>query len=276
MLYITTLLQQWTKRYLTDVIQLSETEAEFYFVLFCITAPPLGILTGGCIVQKLGGYQNINSLYIILINTFILTVLAIIIGIVLNKYIFGLALWSYLFFGSMIDPCIYGSLLSTLPKELKGSGYTLQYISSSIIGVSVAPFMYGVIYENTKMNYPTMALSICLSIPSIACILVRSILSKSNQKALNNEEVDYELNRNSEAKDENGNSEAIQSTKIITDTTDRMINSEEPTRKLSPNNKNTILERCKTLSSDNSNQVLSKPMIEPQIELTNISSSNEN
>jgi MFS family permease len=160
------------KKYLTDVIQLSESTAEIAFVVTCVTAPLLGILVGGLILQRLGGYQKISALYIVLINSLCCGLLAISAAFTTNSIAVGFILWTYLFLGAMIDPCILGSLLASLPLELKGSGYSLQYIASSIIGVSSAPFLYGFIHEHTKNTLPTLAMSICLSFPLIASLLV--------------------------------------------------------------------------------------------------------
>ena len=129
------------KKYLTDVLNLPESNAEIFFVIFCVTAPVSGITTGGFIIQKLGGYHKLNAVYIIAINCFIIGCIAIIIAFTSSYIMFGILIWIYLFLGSMIDPSLYGSLLASLSIELKGSRYFLQYINTSIIEISSASFM---------------------------------------------------------------------------------------------------------------------------------------
>lgn len=175
-LFISTFLQQWMKKYLTDVIKLTESQAEFSFVITCVTAPIFGIIIGGIILQRLGGYQKISALYVVLVNCIFCGILSIIVAFTTSVIGAGIVFWSYLFFGAMVDPCIYGILLSTLPLETKGFGYSLQYIAASIIGVSSAPFLYGFIHEQTKDSVPTLAMSICLSFPIIAAILMMTII----------------------------------------------------------------------------------------------------
>lgn len=181
-LFISTFLQQWMKKYLTDVIKLTESQAEVSFVVTCVTAPLLGIIVGGIILQKVGGYQRISALYVVFVNCILCGILAIVAGFTTSITGAAIVFWVYLFFGAMVDPCIYGILLSTLPLEMKGSGYSLQYIAASIIGVSSAPFLYGFIHEHTKNSLPTLAMSICLSFPIFAAILMFLII-RSKRRA---------------------------------------------------------------------------------------------
>ena len=172
------------KKYLTDVLQLPESYAEIAFVIVCVTAPVSGISSGGFIIQKLGGYHKLNAIYIIAFNCLLIGCIAIIIGFTKSYIVFGILVWIYLFFGSMIDPCLYGSLLASLPLDLKGCGYSLTYISTSILGVSTAPFMYGFIYELTKEFSPSFSMSLCLSLPLIGSLLAFSII-RNKRRGMN-------------------------------------------------------------------------------------------
>lgn len=171
-LFITTVLLQWMKKYLTDVIKISNETADVSFVATCLTSPILGILSGGFVVQKLGGYHTIKAMYLCLFNSLACGVLALCVLPIQNLIGFAIVVWLYLFLGAMMNPCINGSILKSLPNELKGTGNTLQFIISNLIGVSPAPSIYGLINDGTKLYLPSLAMTICLSISFIASFLI--------------------------------------------------------------------------------------------------------
>ncbi len=194
-LFIVTFLMQWMKKYLLDVIKINESSADIYFIIMSVTAPCSGIFIGGFILQKLGGYSSKAALYLCFICSFICGNLGIISIFVTDFIPFGFIIWFYLFIGSLINPCISGSILSSLPLEMKGTGNTLQYIFSSLVGVSSAPLVYGIVYENTKIWLPTFAMGICLSVSLLASIFVYAIIKvKNNENNLKQENISLELN----------------------------------------------------------------------------------
>lgn len=151
------------KTYLLEVILVSKPLSNILFIVYCLTSAPLGILIGGIIVQKNGGYSSIFCLYFLVFNCSMVLCLSITTYFVVNVVAFSIIMWLLLFFGSSIVPNIAGSLLSSLPIELKGSGYSVQNLMVNSIGNAPAPYLFGVIYEHTKYTAPTLALGISLS-----------------------------------------------------------------------------------------------------------------
>lgn len=180
-LFITTFLLQWMKKYLIDIVKLSEAQANIGFITVCLTAPIIGILLGGLISQKLGGYGTLKSLYLCLLNSFLCGIIGILLIFITHYIAFAILIWTFLFLGSMINPIINGSILSSLPLELKGSGNTIQFIFSNLVGVSSAPFVYGVIYQVTHDWLPSFSMGICLSSSFLASFLI-FLLIRNNKK----------------------------------------------------------------------------------------------
>lgn len=160
------------KSYLVNVIKVDPTLADFLFIVFCLTSPLVGVMFGGFYIQKRGGYASLNCSYFVMFNASMCFIISIIVAFVTDFVLFSVLMWFFLFFGSSMVPCIGGSVLSTLPLRLKGSGYSLQNVAVNIIGLTPSPSIYGFIYENTKDTAPTFAFSICLSLSGVGVVLM--------------------------------------------------------------------------------------------------------
>lgn len=186
LLFIITVVQNWMKQYLTEVLLVEETLADIFFIGYALTSLPLGVMTGGFVVQRIGGYTSLNSSYYVAFNTLMCAILAIAIAYVHNLIFFSFLFWSLLFFGAAMIPALDGGIISSVPVELKGSGYSLQNVTSNVIGVSPAPTIYGIIYENTPKT-PTLALSLCLSTSAIGFfMMVVVIFLRKRTQAISN------------------------------------------------------------------------------------------
>lgn len=170
--FIITVIFQWMKHYLTNVLGISDNKADFLFIIFSTTSPLLGVLFGGFIVQKIGGYSHNNCLYFMFFNSTICTILSIIIFFVRDYAAFSIIMWFIIFCGASIVPNLSGSIISTLPHDLKGSGYALSNILHSIFGHLPAGFVYGYMFDLFKNTTPSLALSICLSTSGLGAILM--------------------------------------------------------------------------------------------------------
>lgn len=188
LLFIITVVQNWMKQYLLEVLLVEEKIADICFIGYAITALPIGIMAGGFIVQKIGGYTSLMSSYYVAFNTLVCVSLAIVIAFIHNLILFSILFWIFLFFGAAIIPALDGGILSALPVELKGSGYSFQNVTTNILGLSPAPTIYGIIYEATKNSTPTFALSICLATSGIGFILMVIVISirKNKQSSFSN------------------------------------------------------------------------------------------
>ena len=109
LLFISTAIVFWTSDYLEKVLKVPVEKILIVFIITCITAPALGIVIGGCIVQKLGGYETKHSILV----CFFLSLLAWCISIptyFLDFTGFAFCLWLILFFGGSIIPNLMGNV----------------------------------------------------------------------------------------------------------------------------------------------------------------------
>lgn len=156
--FIITAVQYWAPDYLADVLLIKNSENIAYsFILVCITSPTLGVICGGLLSAKFGGYESRHSILICLILGILAASCSIPVTIVNDILPFTLYLWLLLFFGGAIVPIITGIIISSLPMNLRGSANSITSILCTLLGYMPAPYVYGRIYETTKYSYDRFA-----------------------------------------------------------------------------------------------------------------------
>jgi hypothetical protein len=159
LLFIVTAIQYWITDYLKIVLQAEQDAITIAFVVTCVTAPTLGIILGGCIVQKYGGYESkIASLWCVLFAV-VAGCCSIAIPIFNNIIGFAIVLWLFFFFGGAIVPNIIGIYISSLPIELRGAGNSFSNTLINAFGYLPAPYVYGTIFDATAEINKKIALA---------------------------------------------------------------------------------------------------------------------
>jgi MFS family permease len=149
--FIITAVQYWASDYLSDVIlETNKDLINLSFIIICVTSPTLGIIIGGLITLKTGGYEAKHSILICLIFAVCAAGFSIPVPWMNNIYTFTIFLWLVLFFGAAILPSLTGIMISSLPVRLRGSANSITSIFSNLFGYLPAPYVYGSIYQYTK------------------------------------------------------------------------------------------------------------------------------
>lgn len=119
------------------------------FAVVCITAPVLGVLVGGYLIQKLGGYTDNRALD----ACFYISILAALSGIFLPLIdfipLFVLLIWLLLFFGGSIVPGLTGILISSVPNKTKEVANSITHLCYNLLGYLPSPVLYGLICKYT-------------------------------------------------------------------------------------------------------------------------------
>lgn len=133
------------------------------FVVVCITGPVLGIIAGGAIVQKFaGGYEGKHSITISLIFALCAFASSLPINVATTIEEYGACLWAVLFFGGAVIPNVQGIMISSLDNQLRAAGNSVSNILQNLLGFLPAPFVYGIIFQNTKDTNPRCAMMVTL------------------------------------------------------------------------------------------------------------------
>lgn len=109
--FISTAIQYWVSDHLKKVMRFDEDEIFICFVITCVTAPTLGVIFGGYVVQKFGGYESRNSIIFCLCFAIIAGCDAILILFQEKIIGFSIVLWVFLFFGGAIIPNMIGKVI---------------------------------------------------------------------------------------------------------------------------------------------------------------------
>ena len=89
------------------------------FISITITGPTLGVLFGGCAVDKVGGYETKKAMKVVLICAWCAALCAIPIPLMKNLGWFIPFMWLFLFFGGGLMPGLSGIMIDSVPTELK-------------------------------------------------------------------------------------------------------------------------------------------------------------
>jgi MFS transporter, Spinster family, sphingosine-1-phosphate transporter len=146
LLFIITGIEFWISDYMKVIMEINERKVYITFAIVCITAPTLGVLSGGYITEQLGGYTDKKALD----SSYQIAMMAAICGLPLpiinNFLIFVLLMWLTLFFGGSLVPGLTGIMLNSIPLEYKEVANSHTHFCYNLIGYLPAPFLYGVIY----------------------------------------------------------------------------------------------------------------------------------
>lgn len=173
LLFISTAVIFWTTEYFTNILYIGKEEVLSLFLFISLIGPILGIFSGGTIVQKFaGGYEGKHSILFCFLFSIFAFLFSLPVGFVSSEVLFSFLLTSILFFGGAIIPVIQGIMISSLKQDLRAAGNSISNIFQNLLGFLPAPFVYGIIYENTKKTQPKLAMIIILSYSLIGVIFI--------------------------------------------------------------------------------------------------------
>ena len=149
MYFIVTGIQFWISDYMREVMNIPSSKVYVMFSIICITAPTLGVLSGGFFIQYLGGYTNKMALD----ACFKISIIAAVCGIFLPFFnitaLFVIFIWLLLFFGGSITPGLTGIMIAAIPENSKEIGNSISQLFYNLIGYLPAPFVYGLVCKYT-------------------------------------------------------------------------------------------------------------------------------
>jgi len=84
-----------------------------------LTGPILGVIIGGLIINRFGGYTSPSAIKIVLIYGLLASLFGIPFPLLNNFYLSVSLLWLMLFFGGCLIPSLMGIMISSVPKYLR-------------------------------------------------------------------------------------------------------------------------------------------------------------
>lgn len=149
--FIVTFIQYWASDYMLIVLDVQDDKQRlFAFSFVCLSSPTIGLVIGGLIIDKLGGYSRKSSVIFCLISCFLCIVPSILIPYADSLIKYVCFLWILLFFGAALIPPTQGIIIACLPKDIQGSGNSFSIFFFNLLGYFPGPFVYGFLKDYFK------------------------------------------------------------------------------------------------------------------------------
>ena len=112
--YVVTGIQYWVPDYLKEVVGVSDDVVNIYFTVTCFSGPVSGVVCGGIVTTKLGGYNTMKSFKLIRITGVCAVLCALPIPFLPGFPAVAAFFWLLLFFGGSILPSLTGIMISSV------------------------------------------------------------------------------------------------------------------------------------------------------------------
>ena len=161
-LFVVTGIQFWISDYMQEVIHFNSSKTYIIYSLVCISAPTLGVLTGGILIQYLGGYTTGQALDACCKLNLIGFICSCFLPAFENPYLFVIIMWLLLFFESSVTPGLTGLMISCIPENFKEIGNSITQLCYNLIGFLPSPFIYGLVSSYTGGEDSKWGLSVII------------------------------------------------------------------------------------------------------------------
>lgn len=140
-------IQFYGVEYLKIVLKFDAASLFIVYACLCVLGPIGGIIFGGVVTGKMGGYVKRKAIFLCLFLTILGAISATCMNLVDNKIYFVSLCLIYLFTVGAIIPPEAGITIASLENELRGDGYSLCNLLLNLIGNFPAPYAFSLILE---------------------------------------------------------------------------------------------------------------------------------
>ena len=157
--FIVTGIQFWITKYLIEILRTDPLIVNMIFSLISITAPLFGVLFGGTISDRYGGYKDKNetkALEMCVLFGLVSFVFAFPMGFLFQIVYLSILLWTFLFFGASIIPISTGIMISCVPKDCQATSSSISQLIFNLLGYFSSPMITGFImdrFDNEKRGF---------------------------------------------------------------------------------------------------------------------------
>lgn len=167
---------------MVKVLFIPTAHSSIAYIIDCLVAPSIGVIVGGVIIKCLGGYENLNASYLVVVGGISACLLTIPIPFVNSFYGYNGLLFGVLIFGGMAAPAIIGIILHSVPLHQRAIASSIMLIFCNLLGYIPAPFIYGMIYDYTSTDNPKLANGVCMYFSIFGAVfIVLSAFARKNE-----------------------------------------------------------------------------------------------
>ena len=149
--FIVTGIQFWITKYLIEILHTDPLTVNMIFSIISITAPLLGVLFGGTLSDRYGGYKGRNekkALQMCVAFGLVSFVFAFPLGFMFQIFYLSILLWTFLFFGAAIIPIGTGVMISSVPKDCQATSSSISQLVFNLFGYFSSPMITGFIMDS--------------------------------------------------------------------------------------------------------------------------------
>ena len=134
----------------------------------------------------MGGYDTEKAIYIPLISSFLVSILAYITPSTSNIFVFIPLFWIHLFLGSVLLPVVNGIILVSVDKKYAGSASSISTLFYNIAGRLPGPNLYAFYKSkiNNKNSRIPFLLLLNMAIPGFIAVLISVRFQKEKYKKI--------------------------------------------------------------------------------------------
>jgi hypothetical protein len=154
--FVVTGIQFWATRYLLVVIGADYGTIVVSFALVTVTAPVVGVVFGGWVIDQKGGYQGDQGMATTTKYCFFFSLMATSFAIP-SGYIFNLPMvltfvWMILFWGAAIMPGATGLVLVSVPPQSRAFSCAMAMLVYNIFGYTAGSVVPGIFMQFWKFD----------------------------------------------------------------------------------------------------------------------------
>ena len=170
---ISTGLQFWINDFLENSINILDKKERLKYFIIIILFTMIGApLTGGFIMQKIGGYDSYKSIYFPFYCCIISLISSNLLFITSYKNFVAIIICTYLFSGCIMIFSLNGIIISSISKEYAGSASSISNLLYNICGRLVGPSIYGFSRSIFGIKYKLpMILLLDIKFITLVCLL---------------------------------------------------------------------------------------------------------
>jgi len=216
--------QFWINDYLQYALKIEDSKKRLImFGSVIITSPPSGMALGGIILSKVGGYDSEKAIYIPLISSLIVSILANLATLSTNVYLFLPLFWLYFFAGSTIIPAADGISLVSVNKKYAGAASSTSILIYNVLGRFPGPNIYAFFKNlvNNEASRTPMWLLLNIAIIGFICVLFALKFNKQKFIKLREELLKTEKGENLKIIIEDNNDNVEEAEILIVDGNDK-------------------------------------------------------
>ena len=157
--FIVTGIQFWITKYLIEILSVEPIIVNIIFSIISITAPLSGVLFGGTLSDRYGGYKGKNerkALQMCAAFGILAFFFGIPMGFMFQITYLSVLLWTFLFFGAAIIPMGTGIMISCVPKDCQATSSSMSQLIFNLLGYFSSPMITGFImdrFEDEKLGF---------------------------------------------------------------------------------------------------------------------------